>query len=87
MSQNQVEMDKLTLDGRKLLSMSGVQSVDGFSEQFLSLTVSGNKVKISGENIKISAFNKTSGNLTAEGNFYEIKYNQKKQPFITRLFK
>ena len=87
MAQSGLEMDKLTLDNRKLLTMTGVQSVDGFSEQFLILTVSGNKVKITGENIKISAYNKASGTLTADGVFCEIKYNQKKQPFIKRLFK
>ena len=87
MNQSQFELDKLSLEGRKLLTMTGVQSVDGFSEQFLSLTISGNKVKILGENIKISAFNKASGNLTAEGLFNEIKYNVKKAPFVKRLFK
>ena len=85
--QNQLEMDKLSLEGRKILVMTGVQSVDGFSEQFLSITVSGNKVKILGENIKISSFNKASGNLTAEGLFNEIKYNVKKMPLVKRLFK
>jgi len=87
MAQNQLEIDKLTLDGRKLLTMTGVSSVDGFGEQFLSLTVSGNKVKITGENIKISAFNKANGNLTAEGTFNEIKYNYKKAPLVKRIFK
>ena len=85
--QNQMEMDKLSLEGRKFLAMTGVQSVDGFSEQFLNITVSGNKVKILGENIKISSFNKASGNLTAEGVFNEIKYNAKKVPLVKRLFK
>jgi hypothetical protein len=87
MAQNQLEIDKLTLDGRKLLTMTGVSSVDGFGEQFLSLTVSGNKVKITGENIKISSFNKANGNLTAEGTFNEIKYNYKKAPLVKRIFK
>ena len=87
MAQNQLEIDKLTLDGRKLLTMTGVSSVDGFGEQFLSLTVSGNKVKITGENIKISTFNKANGNLTAEGTFNEIKYNYKKAPLVKRIFK
>ena len=87
MVQNQVENVKLSLENRRLLSMTGVDSVDGFSEQFLLLTVLGEKVKISGEKIKISSYNKGSGSLVAEGVFNEIKYNQKKQPFIKRLFK
>lgn len=87
MSQSSLEIDKLVLDGRKRLTMSGVDSVDGFSEQTLKLSVSGNKVVVCGENIKITAFNKNSGALTADGNFFEIKYNKKKAPFVKRIFK
>ena len=76
--QNQIESDRLVLDARKSLSMTGVQSVDGFSEQFLNLTVYGNKVRIVGENIKISSYNKSTGSFSADGIFSEIKYNHKK---------
>ena len=85
--QSAIEAEKLILEARKKLSMTGVETVDGFSEQSLKLTVSGNKVIICGENIKITAFNKSTGNLSAEGTFTEIKYNHKKTPFIKRLFK
>ena len=87
MHNNVIEQDKLILEGRKNFSMTGVQTVDGFSEQCLKLTVSGNKVIVTGENIKITAFNKSTGNLTAEGLVNEIKYAHKKQPIIKRLFK
>ncbi|MBQ9485964.1 MAG: YabP/YqfC family sporulation protein [Clostridia bacterium] len=85
--QNQQNNDKLELVGRKRLALTGVETVDGFSEQFLHLTVSGVKVKISGEKIKITAFNKATGMLTADGVFSEIKYNTKKTPFFKKLFK
>ena len=81
------ETDKLILDGRKKLQMTGVDAVEGFSDRMLKLSVSGSKVLINGENIKITAFNKATGNLTADGNFTEIKYNFKKAPLIKRLFK
>ena len=87
MATTPIESDKLVLDARKRLSMTGVESVDGFTEQILNLTVGGIKVKILGDNLKISAFNKTNGNLTAEGVISEIKYNHKKTGFIKRLFK
>ncbi len=87
MQNNVLEQDKLVLEDRKRLSMTGVQTVDGFSEQCLRLTVSGNKVIVNGENIKITSFNKSTGNLTAEGLVNEIKYAYKKQPIIKRLFK
>ncbi|MBO4251982.1 MAG: hypothetical protein J5911_04920 [Clostridia bacterium] len=85
--ENQLNTDKLEIIGRKRLAMSGVDAVDGFSEQVLNLTVLGNKVKISGEKIKITAFNKATGTLVADGVFNEIKYNAKKVSLVKRLFR
>ncbi len=82
-----IEADKLLLEGQRKLSMSGVEAVEAFSEQSLKLKVSGNKVSITGEGIKITAYNKASGNLSAEGLFLEVKYLQKKAPLIKRIFK
>ena len=85
--QNLSEIDKITIEGRKKLNMTCVSSVDGFSENVLKLTVLDSKITINGENIKITAFNKDSGNLIAEGVFNEIKYNFKKPSFIKRVLK
>lgn len=85
--ENQLNNDKLEIIGRKRLAMCGVEAVDGFSEQALNLTVSGVKVKITGEKIKITAFNKATGTLTADGIFNEIRYNAKKTPLLKRIFK
>jgi hypothetical protein len=87
MPNNQVEVDKLLLEGRKRLSMTGVDSVDGFTDKILNLTVSGNKVKISGEDIKITAYNKMSKTLSVDGVFNEIMYNSKKAHIMKRIFK
>ena len=84
---NSTELEKLELVGRNKLAMNGVESVDGFSEQALNLTVSGVKVKITGDKIKISSYNKAGGILTAEGVFNEIRYNAKKTPFLKKIFK
>lgn len=85
--QNNIVQERLVVDARKLLTLTGVQTVDGFNEQSLKLTVNGTKVQIMGDNIKITAFNKASGNLSAEGNFYQVKYCHNKQPLIKRIFK
>lgn len=81
------EPDQLLLDGRKRLSMTGVEAVLNFSDQSIKLSVNGNNVIILGENIKITAFNKANGNLSADGEFAEIKYNPKKAPFFKRIFR
>ncbi len=85
--QNQIELDKLVLEGRKRLMMTGVEAVDGFSEQLVNLTVTGCKVKITGEKLKITNYNKTSKSLSVEGLVNEIKYNAKKIPFFKKIFK
>ncbi len=86
-NQNGIDADRLILDGRKRLTMTGVTAVDGFTEQDLKLTVGGVKVQIFGESIKITAYNKATGSLTADGLFSQIKYNVKKTPLSKRLFK
>ena len=77
----------LTLEYQKKLTVTGVESVDGFTDQSLKLTVSGKKMIIIGEGIKISAFNKNTGVLEADGVFSEIKYVTKQQPILKRIFK
>lgn len=79
--------DTLTLEARKKLSMTGVEAVDGFSAQTLKLTVNGVKVMIIGQDLKITAFNKATGSLTADGTFNEIKYNAQKKPLLKRVLK
>ena len=82
-----IESSKLVLEDRKILTMTGVQAVEGFSETFIKLTVSGVKVTILGQKLRITAYNKLAGNLSVDGLVNEIKYNCKKQPFIKRVFK
>lgn len=85
--ENTISQEKLVLDSRKNISLSAVETVDGFNEQMLKLTVNGTKLQIVGDNIKITAFNKANGNLCAQGDFYEIKYSHQKQPLVKRIFK
>lgn len=79
--------EKLVLDDRKNLTINLVDSVDGFSEQNIFLTVNANKLKISGEKLKITNFNKVNKNFSCEGQINEIKYGGKKTPILKKLFK
>lgn len=79
--------NRLILEDRKRLSLTGVDAVDGFSEDYLKLTVNGIKVTVTGAKIKITAFNKASGVLSADGEFFEIKYGKTKTPVLKRIFK
>jgi len=82
-----VNQESLILEGRNRLLMTGVSSVDGFSDEQLKLTANGSKVHILGQNIKISSFNKETGKLSADGVFNSIKFDVKKEPILKRLFK
>lgn len=85
--QNQIDTDKLCLDGRKKLTMTGVEAVNSFSQTTLKLTVGGKMVVILGENLRIDNYNKTTGAFSATGLFCEIKYGSKKQPILKKIFK
>ena len=84
---NVVENDRLILENRRKLNMTNVTSVDSYSEQILKLSVRESKVVVSGEKLKIEAYNKGSGNLIVEGIINEIRYNVNKPPLVKRLFK
>lgn len=78
---------RLELEDRKRLSLTGVQSVDGFSEEVINLTVANSKMKVVGEKIKITSYSKNTGVLSADGVFSEIKYNYKKESLLKKIFK
>ncbi len=81
------ELQVLTLEGQKRLTMTGVESVDGFSEQSLKLSISGKRVLITGNHIKISSFNQATGSFMADGNFDSVRFDGKKGNFFKRVFK
>lgn len=85
MDNNQIE--KIMIENRKRLSMTGVISVNGYSEQTLKLSLTNTCIVINGKGIKITSFNKDTGNLSCEGEIGEIRYTEKKGNIIKRLFK
>ncbi|MBR2614065.1 MAG: YabP/YqfC family sporulation protein [Clostridia bacterium] len=85
--ENQNELSKIQIEGQKRLSITGVSSVDGFSDQQLKLTVNGKKLFVGGNNIKITAFNKNTGLLSADGEFNLVKFETIKAPITKRIFK
>ncbi len=67
----------LTIEQQKKITMSGVSSVDGFSETSITLTVNGKKVKIEGSGLKVLAFSEGSGNFAATGDVSSVKFGAK----------
>ena len=85
--QENKEPNRVVLEGRKRLFLTGVESVDAFSDEQVKLSINGEKMLITGDNIKITSFNKGTGNLSAEGNFVLFRYDYKKQSIVKRIFK
>lgn len=66
----------LTLENRSKLTMTGVESVDAFSDKCIRLTVSGVKLSIEGEKLKILSFSEGSGNFAASGEIAALRYGR-----------
>lgn len=79
--------ESLILESRKRLCLTCVDAVNGFTDTYLSLTVNTKPLKIVGNNLKITTYNKSTGNLSCEGEIYEIKYEKKKPSLAKRIFK
>lgn len=85
--QNETVQSVLTIEQQKKITMTGVESVDAFSDNAISLTVGGKKVQISGSGLKVLSFSKGSGNFSASGQVNGVKFGAGKGKGLQRLFK
>ncbi|MDE5897389.1 MAG: YabP/YqfC family sporulation protein [Clostridia bacterium] len=77
----------LTIEQQKKITMTGVESVDAFSETAIALTVNGNRMQIAGRGLKVLSFSKGSGNFSASGDVSAVKYGGAKGKALQKLFK
>ena len=77
----------LTVEQQKKISLTGVESVDAFSDAEIKLTVAGKKMRITGSGLKVIAFSKGSGAFSAIGEVSIIRYGGAKGKFFQRLLK
>lgn len=77
----------LTIEQQKKISLTGVESVDGFSDTEIRLTIAGKKMRICGSSFKVQSFSKGSGAFSAIGEVCAIRYGGNKGKFFQRLFK
>ena len=76
----------LTIEQRKKITMTCVESVDAFSETRILLTVGGQRVTIDGNKLKILTFSQGSGNFSASGEVRALRYESGKGK-LAGLFK
>ena len=76
----------ITIEQRKRLSVTAVDSVVAFSEVKIILSlVGGERLIVVGTHLKIVGFSKTNGTFLAEGTVTGVQYGGK--GFVARLFK
>ena len=64
----------LTLDNRKLLTLTGVEDVSGFDEQTISIKLSDTVLVVKGSSLHISKLNLESGDVVIDGNISSLQY-------------
>ncbi len=74
------------VEQEKNITVSGVESVLAFSSIKITLSIAGGKrMHVSGEELKITGFSKTSKTFTATGKIVGVSYGGKS--FASKLFK
>ena len=76
----------LSLDNRKLLSLSGISDVDSFDDKSVTARTNIGKLNICGENLNIKKLNLELGELEIEGKISSLIYNDCKQSQRRKLF-
>lgn len=64
----------LTLEDRRKISLTGVESVDAFSDNCIRLTVSGVKLTVTGSKFQLLAFSEGNGSFYAVGVVDALRY-------------
>ena len=78
----------LTLTDRKRLSLSGVEEVDAFDEETVTLSTVGGALTIRGSGLRINKLSLDGGELLVEGRIDGLDYageNERRRGFLGRL--
>lgn len=68
----------LILDDRRLMTLSGIKEVSGFSDSAVNLKTIRGALVIRGKGLTISKLNTDTGELTVNGEVSELKYSKDK---------
>lgn len=75
MSENMMKKPHiLTLDNRKLLTISGVEDVSGFDEQTINVKLCDSSLVVKGAGLHISKLNLESGDVVIDGAISSLQY-------------
>lgn len=82
------EIHTLLIEEQKRIKITSVAEVNGFSDKEIRVSlVGGIKISVGGCAMKITHFQKESGNFIAEGEILSVKYHGSGGSFLKRLVK
>lgn len=79
----------LTLENRKLLSLSGVLDVQGFDEETVNIVTTMGVLIVKGNSMHISKLSLETSEVTIDGEISSMHYlaGSEKKGFMARIFK
>lgn len=83
-TKQEVKNSVFTIEDEKKLSITGVSSVEEFSDQTIVLIINGQKTVIAGAHLKILSFSEGNGNLFATGEVFCVRFGKGKK--LSKLF-
>ena len=81
---------KLVLEDRRLLCLSGVKEVEAFSDREVVLNTNLGKLSVKGEGLKINKLNVDTGDFSVNGHVVSMTYSKASQnsgSFFEKLFR
>lgn len=77
----------LTVEQRKKITATAIESVDAFSDKQIVLSMSGGRIVVTGSGMKIVNFSKTGGTFAATGDISSVRYMGGGMGLKSKLFK
>ena len=89
-SETKICGQKLVMEDRAKLSVTGVENVEGFSETSVTLDTNMGRLLIKGENLHINKLDVSDGEFSLDGKVNSLEYLKKpgkKGSFLENLFR
>ena len=81
-------MHSVSIEDQKTFAATEIKEVVAFSDKEVKLiTKKDERIVVTGDDLKINGFSKSSGAFSLTGNIRQIRYLGAKENFIKRLFR
>ena len=78
----------LTIENKNKVLITNVKEVLSFSDKDIKLKLKDNGIiTIDGEELKILSFDNVGGEFTMQGKIFQVKYRDKTESLVKRVFK